>query len=93
MSENIYINEDRVREGVKELEGAAAYLKNTPLSLQDQRTTLSANLGGRLSYERAQHNLACLGTALDREAENIRGLHIVFEEFDAMLGRLSGGGG
>lgn len=93
MAENIFINDDRVREDAGRLEGAAAYLKSTPLSPQDQRTTLPANSAGLLSYEEAQKNLACLGTVLDRETENIRELHMAFEEFDEMLGRLSRGGG
>ena len=92
MAENIHVNQEKVQEDVQCLEGAAAYLKNIPLSSQDTRTTLPANVNGRLAYERAERDLAGLGASLDQEVNNIRGLNIAFAEFDEMLGELSKGG-
>lgn len=89
MAENIHINQEKVQEDAGNLEAVSACLKAAPLEKQDSRTTLPANENSRMSYERSQKNIADLGAALTKEADNIRKLGIAFEEFDEMAGSLA----
>lgn len=89
MAENICVNQEKIQEDANQLEGAAACLKSKPLSSPDTRTTISANAGSRLCYEKEQENLELFGVFLDQEAEKIRGLGIAFAEFDEMIGGFS----
>ena len=87
MPDRIQINCERVEENAMSVENAADYLQNVTLVPQDMKTTLPANANSKTAYERAQGRIASLGTMLDQEAKNIRGLNMAFEEFDRMLGR------
>lgn len=87
MPDRIQINCERVEENAMGVENAAVYLQNVSLVPQDMKTTLPANANSKAAYERAQGRISNLGTMLDQEAKNIRGLNMAFEEFDRMLGR------
>ena len=89
MPDRIQINYERAEENAIRIENAAGYLQNVSLVPQDMKTTLPANANSKEAYERAQERISSLGTLLDQEAENIRGLNVAFEEFDRMLGRFA----
>ena len=85
LTDLIRVNDGRVKADAAQMESAAAYLRNVPLTRQDTRTTLPANGNGKSAYGRSQERISRLGVLLDQEAQNIRGLGNAFTEFDGMM--------
>lgn len=62
----------------------ASQMQFTPLFNADNKTTITANNNCKYSYGSSQQSFADVGAALDKEAENIRGLGLMYKQFDDM---------
>lgn len=92
LADIIRVNHGSVQADAAQVESAASYLRNVPLTPQDTRTTLLANANGKSAYGRTQDGISRLGVLLDKEARNIRSLGAAFTEFDEMMGRFGENG-
>lgn len=85
----ISVNVEQSELDANQVNSAAAFLTADSLSPSDNDTTIAANKKLHTAFQDAQNLIASLGTAMDKEAENIRSIGAVFDEYDNLLADLA----
>jgi type VII secretion effector (TIGR04197 family) len=87
------VNSGTVDSHATSIGSAASYFTKEGLSPTDGKSTITANAKSKAAYNKAQQGVSGFGTAIDKDAKNIRSLGVAFKEFDNMVGNLAKSGG
>jgi len=89
MADGLKVNAAQVESDAAGISTAAQYFTAVPLVPADSESTITANGKGQAAFNNAQSGIASYGSALDKDAANIRSLNVSFKEFDEMMGQLA----
>lgn len=87
MGKEVYISVDieQSHRDATQIAKAADILQAKNMAHYDGSTTLRANANLHSAFAQSQSILAALGSAMDKEASNVRSIGAAFEQYDSML--------